>query len=108
MPRDYIAFDGGYNTGINQGAWAIVLVRDGKEKLLDYGIEHHSKSSDMEWIAAKRAVAWARSERVKVIKGDFLACINRMAWQHKEFSWEWIPSKGNPADKWAKPHEELI
>lgn len=108
MARDYIVFDGGYNTGTGQGAWAVVLIKGGKERLLDYGMVKKSSSSDIEWVAAERAAEWARRERVKLVKGDFRACVNGMSERHPDLTWEWIPSKGNAADKWAKPYEELL
>jgi ribonuclease HI len=104
----YIVFDGGYISGLKMGAWAVVLVDRNKHRLVGYGIEEKSKSSDMEWIAAHAAMDYGRKLGVRKLKGDFKACIEGMQRDYPEFHWEWIPSKSNVADKYAKPHQELV
>lgn len=107
MPTDYIAFDGGYNTGKNIGAWAVVLVRGGKEELLEHGILRDSDSMKAEFEGAHRAAHWAEEKGIRTIRGDSKGCLEWMVWEYPEFEWSWVRSKGNPADKYAKPYEGL-
>lgn len=104
----YLAFDGGYFSFNNSGAFAVVLVDDTTEKLIAYGIEHDTSSSEIEWIAARWAQIYAERLGVKVIKGDFRHCVNGMKEEYPQYEWEWIPSGKNPADKFAKYLPELI
>lgn len=108
MPKDYIAFDGSWHEGRNAGAWAVVLVKDGKEELLEYGILRDSDSMKAEFAAAERAAHWAEEKGVRTIRGDSKGCLEWMKWEFEEFSWEWVKSKGNPADKFAKSNYEEL
>ena len=108
VPKDYIAFDGSWNISQNTGAWAVVLVKDGKEELLEYGILRDSDSMKAEFAAAERAAHWAEKKSIKTIRGDSKGCLGYMRWEFEDFLWEWVRSKGNPADKFAKyQFEEL-
>lgn len=104
----YLVFDGGYFGGLGLGVWAVVLVQDGHEELLEYGHKRKTSSSDIEWEAAHRAALLADDLGVEHIKGDFLACIHGMARKRPEIRWEWVPSRSNIADKYAKYYPELI
>lgn len=104
----FIAFDGGYHTSYRAGAWAVVLVENDKEKLISYGTMDSESSTNIEWYAAEIAAEVAAQHNVKVIKGDFKACIKRMNELYPQFEWVWIKSKSNPADKWAKYYPELV
>lgn len=103
----YLVFDGGYFGGLGVGVWAVVCIDGGKEELIDYGCKRKTSSSDIEWEAARRAEYHARRMNVDLIQGDFLACIEGMAREHPDIEWEWIPSRSNAADKYAKYYPEL-
>lgn len=104
----YLAFDGGFFPIKNAGAFAVVLVDDTEEKLIAYGIEYDTSSSDIEWVAARWAQIYAERLGIKVIKGDFAYCIEGMSEEYPQYKWEWIPSSSNPADKFAKYLPELV
>lgn len=104
----YLVFDGGYFGGLGVGAWAVVLVDGGKEELIDYGYKKNSSSSDVEWVAAQKAAEHAQRLGVKLVQGDFMACLEGMARKYPGIEWEWVPSKSNIADKYAKFYPELI
>lgn len=104
----FIAFDAGYQTSLRVGYWAVVLVENDKEKLLNYGIMDSERNTDVEWFAAEAAREAALSNNVNTIKGDFKACINQMSKDYPDLNWVWIKSKSNPADKWAKYYPELV
>jgi ribonuclease HI len=103
----FIAFDGGYHTSYRAGAWAVVLVEDDHETLMMFDTMQAECNTDVEWYAAHMALMVARAKKVKVIKGDFKACIRKMSELYPEFEWVWIRSKSNPADKYAKYLPEL-
>lgn len=104
----FIAFDAGYQTSLKVGYWAVVLVENDKEKLLNYGIVDMDRNTDVEWYAAEIAREAAHAHNVHTIKGDFKACINQMSKDYPHLNWVWIKSKSNPADKWAKYYPELV
>lgn len=103
-----IYFDGGYNDGLGVGTWAVVLVRrDGSETLLEYGHVYRANSTKLEWEAARKALEYARWLRVKVVYGDYKACIKGMKQDHPDIDWRWVRSKGNLADRFTKYYPEL-
>jgi len=104
----YIAFDGGYFPNHKSGVFAVVKVEDHKEELITYGIEQNTNSSDIEWVAARWAQIYAERLGIQTIRGDFVQCINGMKKEYPQHDWEWIPSKSNPADKFAKYLPELL
>jgi len=103
----FIYFDGGYNGGLGVGTWAVVLVRDGKETLLEYGHVYKSTSTELEWVAADKALEYARWLKVKIVFGDYRACLKGMKRDHPDIDWRWVRSAGNVADKFTKYYPEL-
>lgn len=103
----YLVFDGGYNDGLGVGTWAVVLVNNGREILLEYGHEYRSTSTALEWIAARKALEYARWLGVSVVYGDYKACIKGMGEDHPDIDWRWVSSKGNVADRFTKYYPEL-
>lgn len=104
----YLVFDGGYFGGLGVGVWAVVVVDGPDERLLAYGHKRHTSSSDIEWEAAREAEQHARDLGIGTIKGDFMACLEGMAKKHPDITWEWVPSRSNAADKYAKYYPELM
>ncbi|MCA1807764.1 MAG: hypothetical protein LC687_07950 [Actinobacteria bacterium] len=104
-----IYYDAGYQVHRQQGAYAIVLVdAKGHEHLLDYGFVSHSSSSEMEHLAAAKAGGWAREYGVSLVRGDFVPSLERAQRDFPDIRWEYVRSKGNCADKFAKVYEVLI
>lgn len=104
----YLVFDGGYNNGLRIGTWAVVSVEGAKETLLEVGHVNNSSSTEIEWIAAEKAVEYAKKMNVTLIQGDLKACLKAMRKKHPEIEWEWVSSKANIADKYAKYYPELL
>lgn len=104
----YLVFDGGYNVGLRVGTWAVVAVEGAKETLIGVGHVNNSSSTKIEWIAAEKAAEYAKDLNVHLIQGDLKACLKDMRKRYPEIEWEWVPSKSNIADKYAKYYPELV
>ena len=98
----HIVFDGGYNCGLGFGTWAVVFVYKGKEILLDWGHEHKSTSSGLEFSAARKAREYATRLGVDIVYGDYQGCLRTMSREEPSIDWRWVPSKNNVADKYTK------
>lgn len=83
-------------------------MKGNKESLISVGHVNNSSSTDIEWMAAEMAAKYAKEMGVSLVKGDFKACLKGMREKHPKIKWEWIPSKSNPADKYAKYYPELV
>lgn len=103
----YLVFDGGYSNTLGVGTWAVVLVDNGRERLLEYGHEFRSNSTNLEWTAARRALEHAKLLGVSIVYGDYEACLRGMSEDHPEIDWRWVPSKGNVADRFTKYYPEV-
>lgn len=105
----HLVFDGGYSQAHKQGVWAVVKVDGASEELIEIGYcKDVRSSSDIEWVAAERAAFHAEELGIELIQGDFASCINGMSKTHEHLDWEWIPSRSNVADKYAKFYPELM